>query len=164
MPSRSRRPGQAWPLSITPPTGAPSRALTSAVVAPEHLRRDPAPRPPALGQGDEVARLGTGLEAVGEPRRLLEGEVAGREGVGVAEAEQEVDVGGPGPDALHRDEEPMRLVGLALVQGVERQDAAQDRRRDRSQRPDLGAGQAGAPKRHVRGGRDRLGVMGAASP
>ena len=54
-----------------------------------------------------------------DARRLLQGEVAGRPGVGMAEAEQQIDVGGPRPDAVQRDQRGMRLVGLHLRDGVE---------------------------------------------
>ena len=67
--------------------------------APSPRRRAMAP---ALGQRDELLHARPRLKAVGDTRRLLQGEIAGREGVGMAEAEQQIDVGRPGPDALDR--------------------------------------------------------------
>ena len=46
---------------------------------------------------------------------FLHGEVAGRKGVGVAEAEQEIDVGSPRPDAVQRGERRVRRVGIHVA-------------------------------------------------
>ena len=56
-----------------------------------------------------------------DARGFLHGEIAGRKGVGMAEAEQQIDVGGPRADAVQRGERGVRLVGLHVA----------DARRDR---------------------------------
>ena len=62
-------------------------------------------------------RVGPRLQPERELGRLLQGEIAGGEGVGMAEAEQQEDIGGPGADAADRHQRAMRLGG---VEGAER--------------------------------------------
>ncbi len=54
-----------------------------------------------------------------QPRRFLQREVAGRPGIGMAEAEQQVDVGGPGPDAVQACQCGMRSIGRHRGEGIE---------------------------------------------
>jgi hypothetical protein len=79
----------------------------------------------------------------------------------MAEAEQEVDIGRPRPDPLHR-----RQVGVSLIRRhrgeiAEPQASLRGRRREGAQGRELGTGQARRPQGLVRGGRDRLGRDGA---
>jgi hypothetical protein len=79
----------------------------------------PAPRPPFFAELRHRLGIGPLLQPEGEARRLLQGEIAGRPGVGVAEAEQEINVGGPGPDAMQRGQSGVCLVGFHGGDGVE---------------------------------------------
>ena len=54
-----------------------------------------------------------------DARGFLHGEIAGRKGVGMAEAEQQIDIGGPRPDAVQRGEQRVRGVGIHVADGVE---------------------------------------------
>src|SRR5260370_40024062 len=67
----------------------PLALLDRAVVAPQHARRDAAPGPPGLGERHELLLAGPRLEAESMARRLLQGEVAGREGIRMADAGHE---------------------------------------------------------------------------
>ena len=74
------RPRAASPRDSRPTTDAPPRRATAA-----RLRRaSPSPW-----------RRAACFRSEGDARRLLHGEIAGRPGVGMAEAEQQIDVGGP---------------------------------------------------------------------
>ena len=64
--------------------------------------------------------LGRCFEAKRQPRRFLQRKVARRPGIGMAEAEQQIDVGGPGADAVQRRERGMRIVGRHLGQAHRR--------------------------------------------
>ena len=79
------------------------------------MRRHAAPRPPGLG--DFCERLG--VRPLAQPKRdargLLHGEIAGGKRVGVAEAEQEINVGGPWADAVQRGERGVRRVGVHVA-------------------------------------------------
>ena len=94
--------------------------------------------------------------------RLLDREVARGPGVGVAEAEQQINVGGPGADAVQRGQRGMRLVGLHRGDRVEVDMALRDRLADRLDRLDLGVRKAEplelvrrARAARCRGGTDR---------
>jgi len=52
------------------------------------------------------------MDGVGDAGRLLQGEIAGRPGIGVSEAGQEIDIRGPGSDAVHGGECVVRVLGL----------------------------------------------------
>ena len=56
------------------------------------------------------------LQAESQARGLLQREVAGGEGVGMAEAEQQKNVGGPGPDAFDRGEAGMGIRRLQCAE------------------------------------------------
>src|SRR2546421_171404 len=77
-----------------------SARFDGAIIVPEQMRRHSAPRAPRLGELDHLLGGRPPLEVESEPRRLLQGEVAGGPGVGVPETEQKIDVGGPWTDAV----------------------------------------------------------------
>ena len=62
----------------------------------------------------------------------------------VAEAEQQIDVGGPGADAVHRGQRRMGFVGRLGSERGKVELAAIDRFRDRLERADFRCRQAGA--------------------
>src|SRR3954453_11873725 len=93
----------------SPLQGRAVERLDESVIGPEHLRGDAPPGPPAFSERQDIPVARAGVEAVGEAGRLLHGEVAGRKGVRVAEAEQEVNVGRPGADALDGCHQAVRL-------------------------------------------------------
>mgnify|MGYP003693983467 CR=1 FL=1 len=70
--------------------------------------------------------------------RFLHGEIAGRPGVAMAEAEQQIDVGGPRADAVQRRQRVVRGVGVLVRQHVEIQPLGGEFARDVLQRLDLG--------------------------
>ena len=65
------------------------------------------------------------------------GYYAGWPGVGIAEAEQQIDIGAPGADAVQRGERGVGLVGLHASDGLKIDGALCDRGTDRLQRLDL---------------------------
>ena len=82
--------------------------------------------------------VGRAFSRAASLRGLLQREVAGRPGIGVAEAGQQIDVGGPRADAVHGGERRMRLVGRHAAE--RRRDRARRLSialRDRLERPDL---------------------------
>ena len=79
------------------------------------MRRHAAPGPPGLGHFRERLGIGPLAQAEGDARGFLNREIAGRKRVGMAEAEQQIDVGGPRPDAMQRGERCMRLVGVHVA-------------------------------------------------
>ena len=119
---RRRRPRQPPSTLLPDHAGA---LLDAAIVGPQQPRRDAAQGPPALGDLFQLARVGPLLETERQPRRLLQREVAGGKRVGMAEAEQQEEIGGPRPDALDRDQRVMRRLGFERG----------ERRRDRGRWP-----------------------------
>ena len=93
--------------------------------------------PPSLGDPLEARRVRPRLELERELRCLLQGEIACGKGVGMAEAEQEENVGRPGAYALHRDERRMRVLGVERGQTRKIEAAFRDRFGDRAQRADF---------------------------
>src|ERR1700744_3225391 len=77
-------------------------AFDGVIVGPEQMRRHTAPGPPRLGELGHALGIGTLPQPKRDARRLLQGKVASRPGIGVAEAEQEIDVGSPRSDAMQR--------------------------------------------------------------
>ena len=77
--------------------------------APRHGRQHSARAAISFG-------VGRVLSASSRRSRLLQRQIAGGPDVGMAEAKQKVDVGGPGPDAVHRHQRGVRLVGGFLDQ------------------------------------------------
>src|SRR5262249_21041409 len=116
--------------------------LDGAIVIPQHMRRHPAPRPPWLRERDHLLRGRPRLHREDEPRRLLQREIAGRPGIGMAEAEQEIDVGAPGADAVEGRERAVGVVGLHRGERIEIDLALGDRRAERLHGPDLRLRQA----------------------
>src|SRR5436305_13377269 len=86
--------------------------LAGAVIGPEHARGDAAPRAPALADFFEACGLGAFLQIEREARGFLQGEIAGRPRVGVAEAEQKENVGRPWAYAFYRDEFFVRFLRI----------------------------------------------------
>ena len=82
----------------------------------------------------------------GDARGFLHREIAGRKGVGMAEAEQKINIGGPRPDAVQRDQRCVRRVGIHVADRVEVDLAFGDRLADFLDRLDLGGGQAEPPE------------------
>src|SRR6185312_5921715 len=82
------------------------------------------------------------LEAESDLDPLLYRDIAGRPGVAMAEAEQQIDVGGPRADAVQRSERVVRGVGVLIRQHVEVQSLRGEFARDVLQRLDLGRRQA----------------------
>ena len=82
------------------------------------MRCHPAPRPPGLRTRDHLLGVGTRLQAEGNPRGFLQRQIARGKSVGMAEAEQQIDVGGPGADAVQRDQRITRVVGLHAAQSL----------------------------------------------
>src|SRR5664279_5331432 len=83
------------------------------------MRRYAAPWPPGLGQFGQRLGVWPLAQIERDAGGLLYREIAGRKGVGVAETEQEIDVGGPRPDAVQCDQRGMRLVGRHVADGIE---------------------------------------------
>ena len=106
------------------------------------MRRDAAQRPPTFG--DLVQRFGVGplFEAERKARRLLQGEVAGGEGVRMTKAEEEKNIGRLGPDSFDRDERAMRLLRREGRQAGEVERTGFDGRSKRPQGAHFGQGQA----------------------
>ena len=75
-------------------------ALRDAIVRPEQPRRDCAIRPPAFGERPHFLRGRALVESEGEARGLLQREIAGRPGVRMAEAGEQIEVRGPRTDAV----------------------------------------------------------------
>ena len=132
--------------------------LGGAIIGPQHAGRRAAPRPPRLGERPHVAARRPRPQPEQQPRRLLQGEVAGRPGVRMTEAEQQVDVGRPGPDAVDGDQAPMRFVGRQSGERREIELAPLDRARDRLEGANLGRRQAGARQLGGAGAPHRLGT------
>ena len=63
--------------------------------------------------------VGPRLQPEADLDRFLHGEVARGPGIAMAEAEQQIDVGGPWADAVQRGERMVRGVGVLLRQHVE---------------------------------------------
>ncbi len=106
------------------------------------MRRRAAQRTPRLRQRRHLLGVGRVVEAEPDLDRFLHRDIAGRPGVGMAEAEQQIDVGGPRADAVQRRQRVVRGVGVLFRQHVEVQPLEMEFARDVLQRLDLGAGQA----------------------
>src|ERR1700731_4392003 len=104
--------------------------LDGAIIGPQQPRRDAAPGTPEIGKGDGFLGIGPDGQSEGEPRRLLQGEIAGRPGIGMAEAEQQVDVRRPRTDAVDGALRRVRRVGRQVGKRVAVEPAADDRLAD----------------------------------
>src|SRR4051794_4890330 len=74
--------------------------LQHAVIRPPQMRRGAAIRPPGFRQRRHLLGVGSLLEAKPDLDGLLHGDVASRPRIAMAEAEQQINVGGPGADAV----------------------------------------------------------------
>lgn len=83
------------------------------------MRGRAAPGSPAFRKRGCLLGGGARVEVQSDPHRLLHGKIAARPGVAVAETEQEIDVGGPGADAVQCRQRGMGEVGLLLAECVE---------------------------------------------
>ena len=83
------------------------------------MRRCAAQRTPGFGQRRHLLGARARLQAQSDFNRFLYGDIAGRPGIAMAEAEQEIDVGGPRPDAVQRGERIVRGVGILVRQHIE---------------------------------------------
>src|SRR5262249_9246492 len=79
----------------------------------------------------------TGLQREQHAGGFLQGKVAGGPGIGVAEAEQEVDVGCPWTDSMDGSQRPMRIVSADLGERPEFEITMLDRLRNRSESLDF---------------------------
>jgi len=76
------------------------------------MRSHASPRTPGLRHLCEGLGVRPFAETEGDARRLLDCEIAGRKRIGVAEAEQKINVGGPWSDSMQGGERCMGLIGL----------------------------------------------------
>ena len=106
------------------------------------MRRRAAQRTPWLRQRRHLLGGRARLQAEADLDRFLYRDIAGRPGVAMAEAEQQVDVGGPRADAMQRRQRMVRGVGVLFRQHVEVQSLGGQFARDVLQRLDLGGGKA----------------------
>ena len=86
-------------------------AFDRTIIGPQHARGHRAPGPPGFGERRHFFCRRPRAQAEGQPRRFLQGKIARRPGVGVAEAGQQINVGGPWPDAMDGGERRMGFVG-----------------------------------------------------
>ena len=93
--------------------------LHRAIVRPQQPRRHGAPGSPSLGDFLELLR-GRALALLErELCCLLQREVTGRKRVGMADARQEINVGGPGADTFQSDQRGVGFIGGKLGERVE---------------------------------------------
>ena len=106
------------------------------------MRRHAAPGPPGLGHLGERLGVRPLAQAEGDARRFLHCEVAGGKSIGVAETEQQINVGAPRSDAVQRDEGCVRGVCVHVADGVEIDLAFSEGLADFTNGFDLGRGEA----------------------
>jgi len=87
-----------------------------------------------------------------EPRGLLQRHIARGEGVGVAEAEQQENISGPGSDAFDADERPMRVHRRQQRERGKVEPLFAYRLGRRPDRPHLGPGEPASQQRRLFGG------------
>ena len=124
------KPGQAGPRIIV--AGSDGRPIADSDVIYDRLEERALPPP---GQNTDFAanlqKTMRNIEYVRltpwhattslaeERQRAMHGEIAGGPGVAMAEAKQQIDVGGPGADAVQRGQRVVRGVGVLVRQHVE---------------------------------------------
>ena len=69
-------------------------------------------RPPRLRERLHLLHRRPRFQAEADPHRFLHSEIASRPRIAVTEAEQQINVGGPRPDAMQLRERRMRSVGV----------------------------------------------------
>src|SRR5882672_11173387 len=72
--------------------------LHRVIISPEQMRRHAAPGPPGLRKFRERLGVRPLTQAESDAGGFLNRQIASRERIGMAEAEQQIDVGGPRPD------------------------------------------------------------------
>jgi len=93
--------------------------LDRPVVGPPKMRCRAAHRTPRLGERRHLLCGGARLQPKSDFHRFLHREIARRPGIAMAEAEQQIDVGGPRADAVQRGQRVVRGVGVLVRQHVE---------------------------------------------
>lgn len=106
------------------------------------MRRHAAPGPPGLRKFCQRLGVRPFAQAEGDAGGFLHREIAGRESIGVAQAKQQINIGGPGTHAMQRGERLMRRVGLHIADLGQVDAALGDRLADFLDRFDFGRGQA----------------------
>ena len=134
--------------------------LGGPVIGPQQARRDAAPGAPGLGEHDRLLRRRPFRQREGEPRRLLQRKVAGRPGVGMAEAEQEVDVGRPRADAMDGAQRRVGRIRRQVGQRFAIELAARDRLRDLLERANFRRREAERSEPRGAGANEPLGGEG----
>ena len=102
------------------------------------MRRGAAQRPPGFGERRHFLWRRPRLQAEPDLDGFLNGDVARRPGIAMAEAEQQIDVGGPWADAVQRCQRVVRGVGVLIGEHVEVQPFGGEFARDVFQGLDLG--------------------------
>src|SRR5262245_27096915 len=74
--------------------------------------------PPRLRNRRHLFGVGPRAQPEANTNRFLNGEITCGPGVAVSQTEQEIDVGGPWADAVHRCQRVMRGIGILLGQHV----------------------------------------------
>src|SRR5215470_2130028 len=80
------------------------------VVRPQETRRHAAPGPPRLRKHADFFRGRPLQQPKSQPRTFLKGKIAGRPGIRMSEAKQEVDIGRPRADTVDGTERPARII------------------------------------------------------
>ena len=106
------------------------------------MRCHASPRTPGLSHFCEGLGIRPLAQTEGDARRLLDREIARRKSIGMAEAEQKIYVGGPGPNSMQCRQRRVCLVGVHVSNRGEINAAFGDRFSDLPDRLDLWGGQA----------------------
>jgi hypothetical protein len=106
------------------------------------MRGGAAQRAPRLRQRRHLFRGRARLEPKSDLDGFLYGEIAGRPGVAMAQAKQQIDIGGPRTDAVQCRQLVVRNVGVFIRQRVEIEALRGDFARETFQGLDLGRGQS----------------------
>ena len=131
--------------------GAPSRPLTEPIIC--HSTRAATPATVAMARRAAPSPWRSAVPAGRrQARRLLQRKIAGRPGVGMPEAGEEIDVSGPRSDAMQRGECRVRHLRRYVHESRQIDFALGDRTGDRFQRADL---RPDSPSRASRAGRAR---------
>ena len=124
-------------------------ALPDPVNSPQQARGGTSPGRPGVGHRAQIARRGPSVKREGQARGLLQGEVGAGEDIRVACREQEVDLGGPGADALYAAKGWDGFLGTFAFERGQIEPAGEGRLLDRPQGADFGRGKTGGPEHIV---------------
>ena len=94
-------------------------------------------RPPRIRERLHLLHRRPRFQAEADPHRFLHSEIASRPRIAVTEAEQQINVGGPRPDAMQLRERRMRSVGVFFRKHIEIEAFGTQFARDELQRLDL---------------------------